>query len=96
MCQHMEALAKDVNLYSSNYENFIFLGDFNVGMEHSVLKDFCNFYSLASLINRATCWKNPSKPTCIDLILTNAQRFFKTQMSLRQGYLTFIKHYNEN
>ena len=59
ICQHMEALAKNMDLYSSTYENFIFLGDFNAGMEHSALKDFRNLYSLTSLINRPTVGKIP-------------------------------------
>ena len=33
--QHVEALAKNMDLYSSTYENFVFLCDFNAGMEHS-------------------------------------------------------------
>ena len=69
----MEALAKNMDLYSSTYENFTFVGDFNAGMEHST----CNLYSLTSLITWPTCWKNPSKPTCIDLILTNRSTFFQ-------------------
>ena len=77
ICQHMEALAKNIDLYSSTYENFIFLGHFNAGMGHSALKDFCNLCSLTSLINRPTCWKNFSKPTCIDLILTNRLTLFQ-------------------
>ena len=74
--QHMEALGKNMDLYSSTSGNFIFLGDFNAGMEHSTLKDFCNLHSLTSLINKPTCWKNPTKATCIDLILTNRPKFF--------------------
>ena len=37
--QHMEALGKIMDLYSSAYENYIFLADFNAGMEHSALND---------------------------------------------------------
>ena len=73
----MEALAKNMDLHFSTYENFIFLGYFNADMEHSALKDFCNLYPLTSLINRPTCWKNSSKPACIDLILTNRPTFFQ-------------------
>ena len=40
--QHMEALAKNMDLYFSTYEKFIFLGDFNAGIEHLALKDFCS------------------------------------------------------
>ena len=38
--QHMEALGKNMDIYFSTYENFIFFDDFNAGMVHSVLKDF--------------------------------------------------------
>ena len=86
--QHMETLAENMDLYSSTYENFNFL---DAGMEHSALKDFYYLYSLTGLINRPTCWKNPSKPTCIDLILKIFQIFFRTPMLFRQGHLTFIK-----
>ena len=50
--QHMETLAKNTDLYSSTYENFIFLGNFNAGMEHSALKDYKNLYFLTSLISK--------------------------------------------
>ena len=80
--QHMEALGKDMDFYSSTYENFIFLGDFNAGMEHSASKDFCNLYSITSLISKTTCWKNSSKPTCVNLILTYRPKFFlKTNLT---------------
>ena len=46
--QRMEALGKNMDLYTSAYENFNFLGDFNAGMEHSALKDFFNLHSLTS------------------------------------------------
>ena len=90
ICQHMKALAKNMDFYPSTYENFIFL-DFNGGMEHSALKDFCNLYSLTDLINRPTCWKNPSKPTCIDLILTNRPTFFESTNVIETGLSDFHK-----
>ena len=89
-CQHMEALAKNMDLYSSTYENFIFLGDFNAGMEHLALKDFCSLYSLTSLINWPCC-KNPSKLTCTDLSLTNCQTFFQNTNVIETGLSDFHK-----
>ena len=75
--QYLETLSKIMDLHSSTYENlFFFVGDFNAGMRHVALKYFGNLYSLTSLINRPTCWKNPSKPSCIDLILTNYPKYF--------------------
>ena len=78
--QRMEALGKNINLCTSTYENFNFLCDFNAGMEHSALNDFFNLYSLTSLINKPTCWKNQSKPTFTDLILTNHSKFFSKHL----------------
>ena len=61
--------------------------DFNAGMEHSV----CNLYSLNSSITRPTCWKNPSKPTCIDLVLTNRSTFFQNTNVIETGLSDFHK-----
>ena len=89
--QHMEALVKIMDLYSSTYENSIFLADFNAGMEHSTLNDFCNLYSLTNLINKPTCWKNPAKPTCIDLIPTNRPKFFQSTNVIETGLFDIHK-----
>ena len=80
-----------MNLLSSIYENFIFLGDFNAGMEHVALKDFCNSCSLASLINKSACWKNPSKRSCINLILTNRAKYFQNLNMIETGLSDFHK-----
>ena len=71
--QHEEALSKIMGLHLSTYENFIFLGNFNAGMEHVVLKDFFNFYSLTNLSNKHTCQILQSR---IDLILTYRPKYF--------------------
>ena len=53
------------------------LGDFNVEIEEANMKSFCKNYNLKSLIKQPTCYKNPNKPKCIDLILTNVPRMFQ-------------------
>ena len=69
---HLRALSEKLDIYSTSYDNFIILGDFNIEMEKQQIKDFCDNYSLKSLIRQPTNYKSPSDPTCIDLILTNA------------------------
>ena len=81
LSQHMEALGKNLDLYSSTNENFIFLGDFNAGMK----------YFLTSLINKPTCWKNSAKPTYIDLVLTNRPKFFQNTNVVETGLSDFHK-----
>ena len=83
--QHMKALDKNMDLYSSTWKNFIFLSDFNARMGHSASKDFCNLHSRTSLINKPTCWENPSKPIFIDLILTNHPKFFQKTNVVETG-----------
>ena len=46
-------------------------GDFNFEASDSAISVFCDTYDLKSLIIEPTCYKNPNKPSCIDLILTN-------------------------
>ena len=45
-------------------------------ISNSHMSDFSQFYNLKSLINEPTCYKNPTNPSCIDLILTNQSRSF--------------------
>ena len=70
---HIGALSDFLDFHSSTYNNIIILGDFNVGVEEPHMKTFCESYSLQNLIKQPTCYKNPSRPTCIDFISTNVQ-----------------------
>ena len=60
-----------LDTYYGKYENVVFLGDFNVGTEEIAMKSFRESYNLTSLIliKQSTCFKNPDKPSCFDLIL---------------------------
>ena len=37
------------------------------------------------MVNKATCYKNPDKPTCIDLILTNCPRSSQNSYVVETG-----------
>ena len=82
---HTDFLRRELDLHSSNYENFILLGDFNSEMTDKNLKDFCNLYLLKNLIKKPTCFKNPENPKTIDLILTNRPRSFCNSDTLETG-----------
>ena len=64
-------------------------GDFNVEIEEVNIKSFCENYNLESLIKQPTYYKNPNKPTCIDLILTNVPRLFQSTCVLETGLSDF-------
>ena len=58
-------------------------------MEEQQIKDFCDSYSLKSLIRQTAWYKSPSNPTCIDLILTNAPQTFRSTHVLETGRSDF-------
>ena len=89
--KHIKGLSKSIDLFSSNYENVLLMGDFNAGLDNAVLKDFCNLYNLTNLINKATCYKNPNNPSCIDLLLTNFPKYFQNSCVIETGLSDFHK-----
>ena len=60
-------------------------------MEDSSIKIFCSNFNLSSVINKPTCYKNPDKPTCIDLILTNCPGSFQNSSVIETGLSDFHK-----
>ena len=60
-------------------------------MEESSIKIFFSNYNLTSIINRPTWYKNPDKPTCIDLILTNCPGSFQNSCVTETGLSDFHK-----
>ena len=46
-------------------------GDVNAEPTEAILSNFCEIFHLKHLIKDKTCFKNPTKPTSIDLIVKN-------------------------
>ena len=86
---HLEALSDFLDFHSSSYNNIIILGDFNVGVEKLNMKTFCKNYSLQNLIKQPACYKNASRPTCTDLILTNIPCSFQSTCAIEIGLSDF-------
>ena len=63
---HLECLSRILDEHNSEYDNSVFIGDFNVNVNESSMKEFCNLKGLKSLINEPTCFKNPEKLPCIE------------------------------
>ena len=75
--------------YSKIYQNFLFLGDFNASVSEKCLTEFCNLNGLTTLIKMPTCFKNPYKSTCIDLIFTNQPTGFQHSKVFETGLSDF-------
>ena len=53
------------------------------------MKSFCENCGLRNLIRQSTCYKNPSNPPCIDLILTNIPHSFQSTCVVEIGLSEF-------
>ena len=72
-------------------KNFIIIGDFTVEVNDRAISVFSGTFDLKSLIKELTCFKNPNKPSCIDLILTEKQRSFQHSCVIETGLPDFHK-----
>ena len=84
-------MGKNLHLQSSKYENFIIIGDFNREPSEKAMSDFLDIYNLKNLVKNPTCFKNPVRPSCIDLILTNKRKSFQPCVLLETGISDFHK-----
>ena len=82
-------LERNISHYLCQYDNVIILGDFNSELKEDAMNTFSSTFSLKSLINSPTCFKNSENPSCIDLILTNKPRSFQNSAALEIGLSDF-------
>ena len=69
-------IGKVLDSFIGNYDNFLLVGDLNSEITESSMYEFCSRYNLHSLCHKSTCYKNPEKPSSIDVFLTNSLRSF--------------------
>ena len=73
----------------SDYERKISLGDFNITDDEHHMESFCENYASKNLIRQPTCYKNLSKPACIDLILATGPGTFQSTCVVETGLSDF-------
>ena len=88
---HLKAIGKNLDSQSSKHDNFIALGDYNAEPTKIAMSDFVEVYNFKNLTKGPTCLKNPNKPSCIDLILTNKKKQFIPSTLIKTGVSDFHK-----
>ena len=86
---HLKEIGKNLDNYSSKYDNFILLGDLNSEPTESAVRDFCQIYGCKNLIKDYNCFKNPEKPSCIDRIITSRSKCFPNSVNIRNRVVRF-------
>ena len=88
---HLNELGKNLDILPSKCDNIILLRDFKTEPNDTALSNFCEIFNLKNLIKDKTCFKNPNKPSCIDLIITNRPNSFQNSMVIETGLSDFHK-----
>ena len=84
-------LENELNYYFSKYDSIIIVGDFNQEENDSSIRNFSVDHGLKNIVKDKTCFKNPSNPRCIDLILTNRPKSFQHTTTFDIGLSDFHK-----
>ena len=66
-------------------------GDFNAEPTEIAINHFMEVYNFKNLTKGPTCFKNPSKSSCIDLILTKRKKQFMSSALIKTGASDFQK-----
>ena len=81
----LNTLGDALDQFMTTFDNFLILGDFNSEPSEECMNEFCQLYNLKNLIVEPTCFKNPLKPSLIDLILTNKPKNFHQSKVIETG-----------
>ena len=88
---HLKMVGRSLDSLISSYDNFLIIGDLNSEISEIAMSEFSETYNLQNLVKDLTCYKNPSKATCIDLILTNFPKSFQHTQTIETGLSDFHK-----
>ena len=89
--KYLDSITKGLTFYIGKYDKVLLMGDFNVEISESNMKTFCETFNLNGLINIPTCFKNPQKPSTIDLFITNSPKSFIGTNVFETGLSDFHK-----
>ena len=89
--EHLNKVDKSLDRLFFRYDHFILIGDPNAEPTEAAVSDFCETYNIKHLTKDKTFFKNPTKPTCIDLIVTNRPKCFQDTVIFETGLSDFHK-----
>ena len=75
----------------ASYDNFLVAGDLDSKISKMAITEFFKTCNLQNLVKDPSCYKNPSKSTCINLILTNFPKSFQYTQTSETGLSDFPK-----
>ena len=79
----LNSLTKIIDVFAGKYDNYFFMGDFNLESGDTILTNLLGSDKLTTLIKTNACFKD--KMSSIELILTNKKYSFKNNSSDETG-----------
>ena len=80
-----------LDLFSKKYTNFFLAGDFNSEETEPVLTVFLNSHDAKNMVKEKACFKSINNPTCVDLLVSNKEKCFKSATIIHTGLSDFNK-----
>ena len=87
---HSEALDKALDCYSS-YDRIILIEHFNSEDHETCMETFLYQHNHENIVKKGTWFKNSSKPSTIELLLTNNSSYFQNTKTCFTGLSDFYK-----
>ena len=72
-------------------KNFYCWGVLMLRIQKPIHSKFLEQYEAKNIMKNKTCFKNPDRPTCIDLFLTNSPHRFQNTMTISTRLSDFLK-----
>ena len=83
-----QELGNALDHFSTKFESFILMGDFNTEENDENISNFMESYNLKNFVKTPTCFKS-DRPRTIDLILANRVSNFQNTVSIETGLSNF-------
>ena len=66
---YFKSIGDSVDIYCSDYQKYVLVGDFNADENEETMKQFLELYGLKNLVREKTCFKSMNNPSCIDIVI---------------------------
>ena len=74
---HMRLLFYCIYQNIQKYENIISMWDYNAKITETSTQEVCKSHFLENMMKKTTCFKDPAKSACMDLLITNNPGIFQ-------------------
>ena len=79
-----------LDLFCKKYTSFFLAGDFNIEETKTVLSKFPDSHDAKNMVKK-TCFKSINSSTCVDLLISNNGKCFKSATTIDTGLSDFHK-----